>query len=520
MISKVYVNLLVFFVLFPLVQSKSSEALAGVMVGRWARFETSVKNEKTYQDPYRDVVLDVTYKNPERKEVKFWGFYDGDRTWKIRFMPDRIGTWKYDAVFSDGSAGISGTFECIQSNIPGMISVDQANPIWFGYKGGGHLLVRSFHVGDRFFAENWPTLKRKAFLDWLETQGYNMLSVASHYLSRDTEGRGRGWRTPDLWPLNANEFQKMEVILDDLAERKIMVYPFAGFFGQSSNFPINHREQTEYIRYTLARLGVYWNILFNVAGPEPEIKSDEFQGAMTATDINRLGREIKKMDIFGHLLSVHNPSGDDPFKDVDWLSFVTLQGWKETNLSDVHRALLKNHHSAKPLYAQEVFWPGNKYHNIRNDVDIRRKAFAIIMSGAAINYADMDGNSSSGFSGSMDLSDRNQARHDIVKKVWDFFETIPFYRMSPNQRIVDNGFCLAEEGRSYLVYLASGEAVNVSVSTGSYNITWINTQNTSDRRCVGMTNNGKKLSAPNDGDDWLLLLTVENLGSADLLNLQ
>ena len=518
MISKVYVNLLFYLLLFPLLQSENCDAIADISVGRWARFEITVKNEKKYRNPYRDVTLNVTYKNPDGKEVKFWGFYDGNQTWKIRFMPDRIGTWKYDAVFSDGSAGIGRTFECVQSDIPGMISVDQVNPTWFGYKGGEHLLVRSFHVGDRFFAENWPATKRKEFLDWLQAQGYNMLSVASHYLNRDVEGRGRGWRTPNLWPLNAVEFQKMEAILEDLAGRKIIVYPFAGFFGQSSNFPASHREQTEYIEYILARLGAYWNVLFNVAGPEPAIKPDEFQHAMTAADINRLGREIKKLDIFGHLLSVHNPSGDDPFRDEDWLSFVTLQGWKGTNLSDIHKALLKNHHKTKPLFAQEVFWPGNKYHNIRNDADIRKKAFVIIMSGAAINYGDMDGDSSSGFSGSMDLSDRKQARHDIVKKVWDFFETIPFYRLNPSQRIVDNGFCLAEEDRCYLVYLVSSGKVNVSVGARSYNIKWINAQNTSDRRYGGMTNNGKNLSTPNDGDDWLLLLTAENVGSVGLLS--
>jgi hypothetical protein len=48
----------------------------------------------------------------------------------------------------------------------------------------------------------------------------------------------------------------------------------------------------------------------------------------------------------------------------------------------------------------------------------------------------------------------------------------------------------------------------------------INAQNTSDRRYVGITNNGRKLSAPNDGDDWLLLLTAENMGSASSLNSQ
>ncbi len=511
--NKVYLSGLLFFVIFSFLLPKSFNALAGVSVGRWARFEASVKNTKNYRNSYGDVTLNITYESPDGSRIKFWGFYDGGQTWKIRFMPKEIGVWKYNAVFSDGSGSIDGTFECVRSDIPGMISVDEANPMWFGYKGGKHVLIRSFHVGDRFFAENWPSSKRKPFLDWLQTQGYNMLSVASHYLNRDAKGRGRNWRTPDLWPLDAEEYQKLEAIMNDLAARRIMIYPFAGFFGQSSDFPTNHLQQEQYIKYTLARLGPYWNILLNVAGPEPTIKPDEFQNAMTAADINRLGRKIKELDVFGHLISIHNPGGDDPFKNEDWLSFVTLQGWKDTNLSGINKGLLKNHHDFKPLYAQEVFWPGNKYHNIHSKIDIRKKAFVIMMSAAAINYADMDGNSSSGFSGSMDLSEKTQVNHDIVRKVWDFFETIPFYRMSPNQHIVDNGFCLAEQGKQYLVYLPDGGVVNVAIKAGQYKVIWINAQNTSDRRYAGMTKDGKNLSIPNGGDDWLLYLTADDMSS-------
>lgn len=478
-------------------------------VGRWDRFEAALKNAKEYRDPYADVTLDVTYENPGGGTTKFWGFYDGAGTWKIRFMPDRIGTWKYSAVFSDGSPAVSGMFECIRSDIPGMISADRTNPAWFGYKSGEHLLVRSFHVGDRFFAENWPAAKREAFLDWAQTQGYNMLSVASHYLNRDAEGRGRGWKTPDLWPLNPSEYRKAEAILDDLSSRKIMIYPFAGFFGQSSDFPTAGADQIRYVKYVLARFGPYWNVLFNVAGPEPRIKAKAFQNAMTFEDANRLGQTISELDVFAHPVSIHNPGGDDPHKDQQWLSFVTLQGWKGTNLSDIYSGMIKNHHVAKPLYAQEVFWPGNKYHRISDPVDIRKKAFVLMMSAAAINFADMDGDSSTGFSGTMDLPDRNQTVHDIVRRVWDFFETIPFYRMNPNPNAVDRGFCLADEGTCYLVYLPTGGTVNVQVQTGSYSVTWINAQDTSDRLASATTKDGRNLSPPRRGDDWLLLLAAQ-----------
>ena len=58
----------------------------------------------------------------------------------------------------------------------------------------------------------------------------------------------------------------------------------------------------------------------------------------------------------------------------------------------------------------------------------------------------------------MDLSDKVQSRHDIVTMVWDFFESIPFYRMSPRQDLVSAGHCLAEPGHRYLVYLHCGMA--------------------------------------------------------------
>lgn len=492
------------------VQSKAS---GNVSIGLWDRFELSVENPKYYRDFYSDVNLEVTYENPDGELTKFWGFYDEAGVWKLRFMPDRIGTWKYEAAFSDGSKKVRGTFKCIRSDIPGMISLDEANPMWFGYKGGKHVLVRSFHVGDRFFAENWPEAKRRAFLDWAQKQGYNMLSVASHYLNRETEGRGRGWKTPDLWPLNAGEWKKAETILSDLADRKIMIYPFAGFFGQSSDFPTDRKEQVRYIKYVLARLGPYWNVLFNIAGPEPKIKAKEFQNAMSFEDINRLGRMIVDLDIFGHPISIHNPTGDDPYKDKEWLSFVTLQGWKGTNLPEIYSGMMKNHHDAKPLYAQEVFWPGNKYHKISGENNIRKKAYVLMMSASAINYADMNGNSSTGFSGTMDLADKNQFVHDIVKKVWDFFESIPFYRMSPNPDKIDKGFCLAEGGNLYLVYLPIGGTVNVSLSTGSYKVTWINAGDTSDIRRSGITSDGKNLSSPDGGDDWLLLLRRTKISS-------
>jgi len=471
-------------------------------VGQWDRFEAALENPKRYDDPYRETMLRATYTRPDGRTVDFRGFYDGGPTWKIRFMPDQIGTWKYEASFSDGSAGTSGTFECVPSELPGMVAKDEANPMWFGFKGGRHTLVRGLHVGDRFFAANWPGAQRTAFLDWAQGQGYNLLSIASHYLNRDAKGRGRGWQTPDLWPLNAAEYQRMERLLDDLAARRILVFPFAGFFGQSSDFPRDPADQERYVRYTLARLGPYWNVLFNVAGPEPNVGKKW----MPDEEVVRLGRMIRDLDVFGHLLSVHNRTGDDPYRDADWTSYGVLQGPKTLDRARLSATLLRNHHGAKPLLAQETLWPGNINHPNYTETDIRKNAFVIMTAATALCFADMNGDSSTGFSGSMDLAEKVQARHDIVKRVWDFFETVPFYRMSPRQDLVSAGFCLAEPGKEYLVYLEKPGAVDVATEGGPYREQWIDARDPTKRRDVGMTADGKRLASPNEGEDWLLHL--------------
>jgi hypothetical protein len=485
--------------------------MAATVVGQWERFEVAIESPKTYADPYRDVGLDVCYTAPDGRKIAFWGFYDGDRTWRARFVPDQVGTWAYSASFSDGQSRTQGTFECIPSNVPGMISSHNDNPIWFGYKGGGHVLIRSLHVGDRFFAENYGQDARNAFLDWAQGQGYNLLSVASHYLNRTQQGRGAGWLTPALWPLDAAEYRKVECVLDGLSDRRMVVFAFAGFFGRGSNFPIDRSDQELYIRYVLARLGPYWNVMLNVSGPEPLLRK---RVVLPREEINRLGRLIQSLDVFEHLLSVHNRTGDDEFRDELWPNYGILQGPKTVDLDELGAGLRASHHPTRPLYAQETLWSGNQHgHPDYTDDQLRKNAFVILMSGAALNFADNGGptisdigNSSSGFSGTLALADRRQWRHDILGAVWDWFETIPFYRMCPRQDLVSAGFCLAEVGERYVVYLPEGGAVDIAVEKGLYKVTWFCARETADCRAGGQTENGRGLVAPQEGEDWVLRL--------------
>jgi hypothetical protein len=512
------------FLWFMLLCSSSSVAAdraPGPIVERWARFEHALENPRRYADPYRDVTLEATFTHADGTTIRFWGFHDGGQIWRVRFMPDRIGQWNFQAAFSDGAPGAASTFTCVASDLPGMLSVHAPNPMWFGFKDGSAVLIRGLHVGDRFFARNWDDAadpndgnKRTAFLDWAQRQGYNLLSIGSHYLNRNAPGRGAGWDTPRLWPLAAAEYRRMEAILDELARRGLLVFPFAGFFGRDSDFPTDFASQETYVKYVYARLGVYANGLLNVAGPEPMLRGKPY---FALPALARIGRAIQAANVFGKPLSVHNRTGSDEYRDEDWTNFGTLQGPKTNERGELSRGLLASHHPQKPLLAQETLWSGNVNHIRRlnrdyTDEELRKNAFVIHFSAAALVFADNAGDSSTGFSGTMDLNECRQDRHDVIKRVWDICATLPFGRLRPRQDLVNGGhaFCLAEPGEFYAVYLDEPGAVSIKLprvgeATPEFRITWINAQSGASH-AGGTTRDGQNLKPPPGGDDWVLIL--------------
>jgi hypothetical protein len=404
----------------------------------WNRVELIVNHPIHYDNPFKEVNLLIKATRPDGSQLELSGFYDDSDTWKFRIMPDMIGKWKYIAWFTDDPGKkISGSFRCVPSDIPGLIAADETNPVWFGFKGGKHQLIRCFHVGDRFFADNWPDSERKQFLDWLVENKYNTISVASHLLNRNAENRGKGWNTPDLWNAekqqpNPEEYTKMERILDELAARKIVVFPFAGFFGQKSNYPTDSLNQALYIRYTISRLGAYWNILYSVAGPEPLYRNVK---QFTKSQVDQLGKMIAAQNTQGHLITVHNEKNSNPFVDSPWASYQCLQGPTTLDLDTLYRGLMAHRNPHQPVLAQEVLWYGNIYQQTYNDEQLRKNAFTIMMAGAALNFADNSGTSSTGFTGTLNLAERHQENTKSLKKYGTFLNPFPFtnlpYRQMP-----------------------------------------------------------------------------------------
>ncbi|MBN2038015.1 MAG: DUF5060 domain-containing protein [Chitinispirillaceae bacterium] len=113
-------------------------------IGLYRTFEKTVENSKSYFNKFSDVELRCSYASPTGKKVDFFGFFDGDgngggnagsgNVWKIRFMPDEAGVWKYTWSWSDGTSGGEGTFSCVATGAgKGILRAYEKNPRWFAY---------------------------------------------------------------------------------------------------------------------------------------------------------------------------------------------------------------------------------------------------------------------------------------------------------------------------------------------------------------------------------------------------
>jgi hypothetical protein len=102
--------------LLPAGVAKAAPSLKMPLVAKWGRFEQSFKSTLEYANPVQEVSLRVVFTSPLGETNEVDGFWDGGRTWRVRFSPDQPGRWTFRTACSDGANdGLfnqSGEFMC------------------------------------------------------------------------------------------------------------------------------------------------------------------------------------------------------------------------------------------------------------------------------------------------------------------------------------------------------------------------------------------------------------------------
>src|SRR5438309_3912177 len=65
------------------------------VVSKWGRFEQSFKSSLVYSHPLQEATLAVVFTSPLGETNQVYGFWDGGKTWRVRFSPNQPGRWSF-----------------------------------------------------------------------------------------------------------------------------------------------------------------------------------------------------------------------------------------------------------------------------------------------------------------------------------------------------------------------------------------------------------------------------------------
>lgn len=311
-------------------------------VEKWDYFEYAAAAQTT-GNPFVYVRFEAEF-TYEHRVVRVRGFYDGDDTFRVRFMPDTEGTWRYRTYSNvDALDGLDGTFACVPPTGDNHGPVRVVDPYHFAYEDGtpyhpvGTTCYVWNHQGDTLEAQTIATLKDAPF------NKMRMCVFPKRYVFNKNEPPcypfegevTREWddslldnyktqAPPEFWDFtrfNPAFFRKLEKHILDLQalgiEADLIIFhPYDfGAWGFDRMPPgVNER----YLEYLTARLSALRNVWWSFAN-EYDLMLD-----LDMNDWDRYFKIVQSNDPYDHLRSIHNCRG---FYDhtKPWVTHCSVQ---------------------------------------------------------------------------------------------------------------------------------------------------------------------------------------------------
>ena len=190
------------------------------LIEKWDCFELTLKSTVS-GNPFPEVSLEVEFIHAHRS-ITVKGFYDGDDTYRVRFMPNMEGGWNYVTHSSLATLdGQTGEFLCIPPTSGNHGQVRVVDACHFAYQDGtpyhpvGTTCYVWNHQGDALEEQTLATLKSAPF------NKMRMCVFPKHYAFNNNEppcypferdGKG-SW---DFDRFNPEYFRRLEKRIRDL----------------------------------------------------------------------------------------------------------------------------------------------------------------------------------------------------------------------------------------------------------------------------------------------------------------
>jgi hypothetical protein len=238
---------------------------------KWQRYELTLKSSVAYTNDFQQAEVRALFVSPRGQTNRVYGFWDGGRTWRVRFQPDFPGRWKYYTMCSDpentGLHEQSGEFLCTAA---GRVSrFDQHGPIQVA-RTEQHLEHENrtpfLWLGD----VAWDAATQSSVGEWntyLTTRSNQNFNVVQWRLPLPSfSGSNEAYDASDNVSPNLNLFRRLDAKIV-AANRAGLLNAIAPIWeiGVDSEIQLPEEQAIKLFRYAVARWGadhVVWIIAF------------------------------------------------------------------------------------------------------------------------------------------------------------------------------------------------------------------------------------------------------------------
>ena len=323
-------------------------------IERWGIFELTLEGPKN-GNPFLDVTLSAQF-SYQNRVLEPDGFYDGDGVYRIRFMPDTPGDWRYITRSNIPELdGHEGQFTCLEASEDNHGPVQVKNTFHFAYADDtpfysfGTTCYAWAHQGDELEEQTLETLKGTPFnklrmcvfpKDYI----YNENEPVYYPYERDEKGQS------DFTRFNPEFFRHFEKRVGQLCELGIeadiiVFHPYDrwGYCDMSAE------EDYRYLRYLVSRLAAYRNVWWSMAN-----EYDFLLDVKPMSQWDHYFHILEEKDPYQRLRSIHNGNTTMNYDHTKpWITHVCIQNW------DVKRVREWRDAYRKPVIDDECAYEGN-----------------------------------------------------------------------------------------------------------------------------------------------------------------
>lgn len=459
-----------------MVAAQAAEAAPDlVQVPRWQPRDFVFRCEARLENPFQ-VSFSAEAAGPGGIRFTIPGFYDGDGAWKVRFAPTTEGEWSLQthsklAALDNRRASLI----CVSNrapNIHGGLRVDPQHPQHFLFEDGTRYFLMGYEC-DWLWALDLgkPDLRTTdAFLDKLTAHGFNYLILNAY--AHDTswrQGKTGGddfgpppmfaWEgtndQPDHTRFNLDYWRHYDRLIDALCRRGITARVMIKVYNKMVRWPAKGSPEDDlFFRWLIARYPAYPNINWDFS---KEANNEE----NLAYKRDRLGF-LRHNDPYHRLLTIH-----DDHQTYDDGAYNKLLDYRSDQEHSKWHATLIEHRRQRAWPVANVEFgyehgPGGlsdaTYRVVRAPEEVCRRAWEICLAGGYTAYY------------------YTYTAWDVIrpldtppgyayfKRLRDFFAGTAYWRMEPHDELASAGYCLAEPGREYVVFLNRPEPFTLKLA--------------------------------------------------------